>query len=73
MTKNEKRDPRIDPRRGDIVRGHGSRGRERTIHTEYISGRFGWATESPLASGMVTLNGWRRWAKDGEVILVSAS
>lgn len=59
------RDPRIDPKVGDVVLAHG---RERTIHCLYEDDRYGWATESPLASGIYSIAAWRRWAKDGEVI-----
>lgn len=60
-----RRDPRIDPVAGDVVLAHG---RARTIYCAYSGARYGSATESPLASGIVTLALWRRWAKDGEVL-----
>jgi hypothetical protein len=61
------RDPRVDPNVGDVVLAHG---RERTIHCLYEGDRYGWATESPLASGIVGIAAWRRWAKDGELIRI---
>lgn len=68
MNSQAQRDPRIDPAIGDVVRGPGPRGRHRTIHCEYTNGKFGWATECPLASGIITLAAWRKWAHGGETI-----
>jgi hypothetical protein len=70
------RDPRIDPRPGDVLRlDWGKRGtKTRTVRTR--GPLAGWpdgvtGTEvirTPQPFGCYTMAGWRRWAKNAEVI-----
>lgn len=62
------RDATVDPRVGDSVLAAGPRGRQRTVYCLFARNRIGWATESPIASGIITLAEWRKWAHNGEVI-----
>ena len=60
------RDPRKDPKLGDVLLAHGH---ERTVYCEYLDGSIGWATESPIWSGRATLKQWRKWALEAEILM----
>jgi hypothetical protein len=74
--KKVKRDPRIDPRIGDtVLKGRRVRTvytiREQTFLAAPTRLYVGWATEEPIASGVITLKAWQKWAEDGEVLWTS--
>ena len=68
------RDPRKDPKPGDMLRNHG---RTRTVREVCRNGDIGWSGDPPASSrkkrigNVIGAKGWQSWAKDAEVIHAS--
>jgi hypothetical protein len=61
------RDPRVDPRIGDVVC---VRGRQRRVFYIDPHGRIGWITDAPRYQSTCTLRQWRKWAgQDGSEVV----
>lgn len=73
------RDPRIDPRQGDIVRA--GDGRERRVDETFSRIRdvrrmvrwtgFGWTGSGPGWQSSVT--GWQRWCRKNKAVVVETA